>query len=376
MGRPARLPAPAAPGRRERRGVPARGGQARDHGQGRAGRDRQRPVREPPALHLPRLLPAGLQGQRQGVAADHPHPRRAGARRGGAPRRDGDPDRRGLPHRPRARGALRRQRPGAIPAGPDGGGGRVLDRDAPATAELGVRPVPRGPVQRLRPGGPLPHGAGRAADRGPLRRRGADVQGAAARSEHRGVLRDRPGQGLQARVLDPDRLAPADHLGRARRGAGALGFRAARVHERLRALVLPRGAVRVPPAAGEPGDAGRREGLLRPAGGPFLLFPVRQRPGPGPCRAVGDGGHPARRRGGRGHHHPALRPPGRRGPDGRGRTARGGRPARPELRRPQPLHHRRQRASHPGQRQPGPDDHDRRRADRRSPDRLRGRGIS
>ena len=54
-------------------------------GQGRPGRDRQRPVREPPALHLPRLLPAGLQGQRQGVAADHPHPRRAGARRGGAP---------------------------------------------------------------------------------------------------------------------------------------------------------------------------------------------------------------------------------------------------------------------------------------------------
>ena len=85
MGRPARLPVPAAPGRRERRGVPARGGQARDHRQGRAGRDRQRPVREPPALHLPRLLPAGLQGQRQGIAADHAHPRRAGARRGGAP---------------------------------------------------------------------------------------------------------------------------------------------------------------------------------------------------------------------------------------------------------------------------------------------------
>ena len=39
------------------------------------------------------------------------------------------------------------RRPGAIPAGPDGGGGRVLDRDAPAAAELGVQPVPRRPVQ-------------------------------------------------------------------------------------------------------------------------------------------------------------------------------------------------------------------------------------
>ena len=37
------------------------------------------------------------------------------------------------------------------------------------------------------------------------------------------VLRDRPGQALQARVLHPDRLAAADHLGRARRRAGPLG---------------------------------------------------------------------------------------------------------------------------------------------------------
>ncbi len=39
-------------------------------------------LRQPAALHLPRLLPAGLQGQRQGLAADHPHSRRARARRG------------------------------------------------------------------------------------------------------------------------------------------------------------------------------------------------------------------------------------------------------------------------------------------------------
>jgi hypothetical protein len=191
VGRSARLPAPAAPGRRERRDVPARRGQARDHRQGRPGGDRQRPVRQPAALHLPRLLPAGLQGQRQGIAADHARPRRAGARRRGARRRDGHPGRRRRAHRPGDGRALRQRRPGAVPAGPDGGGRRVLDRDAPAAAELGVQPVPRRPVQRLRPGRPLPHGPGRAADRGPLRRRSADVQGAAARGEHRGVLRDR-----------------------------------------------------------------------------------------------------------------------------------------------------------------------------------------
>ena len=58
----------------------------RHHREGRAGGHHQRPVRQPAALHLPRVLPAGLQGQRQGVAADHPHPGRAGARRRG-PRR-------------------------------------------------------------------------------------------------------------------------------------------------------------------------------------------------------------------------------------------------------------------------------------------------
>ncbi len=35
---------------------------------GRPGGDHQRPVRQPPTLHLPRFLPAGMQGQREGVA--------------------------------------------------------------------------------------------------------------------------------------------------------------------------------------------------------------------------------------------------------------------------------------------------------------------
>ena len=86
VGRPALLPARAAPGRRQRRGVPARRRRPGDHRQGRPGGDRQRPVRQPAALHLPRVLPAGLQGQRQGLAAHHPHPRRPRTRRRGARR--------------------------------------------------------------------------------------------------------------------------------------------------------------------------------------------------------------------------------------------------------------------------------------------------
>ena len=120
LGRPAPLPAPPAPGVRQRRDLPPRRGRRRHHGPGRAGRDHQRPVREPPALHLPRLLPAGLQGQRQGQPADHPHPRRPGARRGdppGQPRHPG-PGRR--PHRP----GHRRQLPAGRGASTGNGPGR------------------------------------------------------------------------------------------------------------------------------------------------------------------------------------------------------------------------------------------------------------
>ena len=52
----------------------------------------------------------------------------------------------------------------------------------------------------------------------------------------------------------PDRQPAADHLGRARRRAGALGRDAARVHARLRALGHPRRAVRVPAAAATTGS--------------------------------------------------------------------------------------------------------------------------
>ena len=83
VGRPAPLPVLA----RTRSPAPRpklwRGRSAlRDRDAGRAGRHRQRHVRQPAALHLPRLLPAGLQGQRQGQPVRHPPARRARPRRG------------------------------------------------------------------------------------------------------------------------------------------------------------------------------------------------------------------------------------------------------------------------------------------------------
>ena len=136
LGRPAHLPAAPAPGRRQRRDLPARRPRVRHHRQGRAGRHLQRPVRQPPALHLPRVLPAGLQGQRQGVPADHPHPRCPGARRRDPGQRHGHRDRLRRADRPGHRRALHPGRGAPVPARGGGRGGRLLDRDTAAAAEL------------------------------------------------------------------------------------------------------------------------------------------------------------------------------------------------------------------------------------------------
>ena len=83
--------------------------------------------------------------------------------------------------------------------------------------------VPRRAVQRLRPGRPLPDGPGRATDRRPVRRRGADVQGAAPGGHHRAVLRDRPEQpykrGFSIQTVSPLPITWAEHF--AAQGTGA-----------------------------------------------------------------------------------------------------------------------------------------------------------
>ena len=87
------------------------------------GRDRQRHVRQPPALHLPRLLPAGLQGQRQGQsirvthlpdAIAHGVEIRAEQHGGRVELDDATGRARGVTYVREAEGIERRQRAGAV----------------------------------------------------------------------------------------------------------------------------------------------------------------------------------------------------------------------------------------------------------------------
>ena len=88
-----------------------------------------------------------------------------------------------------------------------------------------------------------------------------------------------PDQAVQARVLHPDRLAAADHLGRTRRRARPLGRRPARVHERLRALGAASArcasSCRSPDNRVTLADEKDRHGLPVAR---FSYTPVRQRP--------------------------------------------------------------------------------------------------
>ena len=112
----------------------------RDRDADRPGRDPQRHLRQPPALHLPGLLPAGLQGQREGVARWSPTcPTRSSTASRSAPtpmslRIETEGDRcTGVTYAHDGRGALpaRRRRRGR----------RLLDRDPAAAAQLGQRPL-------------------------------------------------------------------------------------------------------------------------------------------------------------------------------------------------------------------------------------------
>ena len=187
VGRPARLPAPAAPGRRQRRGLPARrrassGITAKVGPVAIAnGRFGNRPhciyrgfclqgckvnaKASPLITHIPDALAHGAEVRADAMVTRVEIDQRTGRATGVHYVRGGVP-------------SFQRARMVAV-AGYSIETPRLLLNSAST-------PVPRRPVQRLRPGRPLPHGAGRAADRGPLRRRGADVQGAAARGQQRG----------------------------------------------------------------------------------------------------------------------------------------------------------------------------------------------
>ena len=140
LGRSPPLPvfAPAAGG--QWGGLRPRGPRARHRDPHRSGGDRQRALRSPAPLHLPRVLPPGLQGERQGIPLDHPYSRRLGAR--GRDQAHAMVTR-VVDRRRRAghRGHLLHARRRALPAGPHGGGGRIFHRDAPLAAAC---PPPRG----------------------------------------------------------------------------------------------------------------------------------------------------------------------------------------------------------------------------------------
>ena len=175
------------------------------HRQGGTGRDRQRALRQPAALHLPRASACR-------AARSTPRPRPLithipdALAHGAEVRANAMVTRVEVDERTGRASGVHYVRDGVarFQRANDGGDRRLLDRDPSAAAQLGLAAIPRGAVQRLRPGRTLPHGARSAADRGTVRRRGAHVQGTPARGEHRGVLRDGPVQALQARVFHPD----------------------------------------------------------------------------------------------------------------------------------------------------------------------------
>ena len=82
---------------------------------------------------------------------------------------------------PRDRDCLLPRRTRISTAGPARSRRGILHRDPTPSAQLGLSAVPRRPVQRLRPGRPVRHGAGRPPDHGPLRRRDQVLQSSASR---------------------------------------------------------------------------------------------------------------------------------------------------------------------------------------------------
>src|SRR5581483_3192862 len=383
VGRSAPLPARAAPDLRRRRARVARCARGGDRDEGRPGRDHERRDGQPPALHLPRLLPAGLQGEREGQPARHPRPGRDRAGRRDPQRLDGHPDRARRVERPRHRRPLRRDddRRRALPAGGSGLRRRLLDRVAPTPAHLDERPLPERARELERRRRALPDGAGRAAGRRPLPRAAADVQGAAAGGLVRAVLRDGRVARVRARVIDPDGQPAADRLGGARARGRAPRCCAPGVHARLQPLGCPRRALGAAAAGGEPGDARRRARPVRDADLALRLHAVRERPRQhrlceeDDAGALAGGGST-----GRAVDRP-VRPPRRRLPDGRLARRLGGRRRPPGVGGAEPVRLRRQRHADPGIREPGADDHGARLASGAAPGReaagrLEGAGGS
>ena len=159
------------------------------------------------------------------------------------------------------------------------GRGRLLHRDTPAPAQLHLTPLPERTRQQRRPSRALRDGPGRNAERRAVPDRAAHVQSPAPGDLLRGLLRDRPIPRFRPGVLHPNRLPPADRVGRARPLRGALGPGPARIHARLQPLDHRRSPQRTPRSPRQPSHPGVGDRPLRVAGGPLRLHPGRQRQG-------------------------------------------------------------------------------------------------
>ena len=339
--------------------LPARRRRRRHRGAGRAGGDHQRPLRQPAALHLPRLLPAGLQGQRQGQPADHPHPRRAGPRRRDPARLHGQ------------RGARRRPTPAAPPASPTSAAGSSTASGparsrSPATRIETPRLLLLSATERFPDGlgndhdqvgrylmvQGAPQTAGRFADE--IRMYKAPPPEVSSEQFYETDPTKPYQRGWSIQTVSPLPITWAEHV-------TAQGHWGEPLREYMRDYVhwATLGALcEFLPAARQPGHPGRREGPARPAGRALRLQPVRQRQAADEGRAGVDGDDPAAR--------PAPR---RSSPSTATPTssAAPGWPPRAEdgvvdadhriFGVAQPVRRRRQRAADPGLGQPGADDH-------------------
>ena len=349
-------PHPVERGRRQSAVAGRRSTRHRDAS--RAGRHRQRHIRQPAPLHLPRLLPAGLQGEREGEPLRHPPARRARPRRRGARRtawRSGSRSTR----RAAGQGVVYVERRTASHgcSGRDWSPSAGYSIETPRLLLNSTSAVPKRTVQQRGPGRSLRHGAGRDADRGPFPDRTADVQGAAARGVLRGLLRDR-----LARAALPG-VSPSRPSRRCRSDGPSTcsptGIGDGRCASTCATTTTGRRSASSTSCFRRPDNRvtlAERDGQYGLPIARFDYTPVRERPAPTWPTRPRSSRHPAGRRCAGHAHHPPLRPPHRwrrMGPPGEQRGRR--RPA--EAGRCPTCSSPTDRLPHAGQRQPGADHH-------------------
>ena len=242
----------------------------RDRDAGRPGRRSPTAVRQPAALHLPRLLSAGLQGQRQGQPATSPIcPTRSRTASRSAP----------TAWRCGWRSTTRPARAAASTT-PTTGRERCQRARLVAVAGYSIetprlllsstsRRFPHGLGNNARPGRALRDGAGRPPGRGPLAGAAADVQGA-RRRRSRPSSSTRPtrprgfARGFSIQTVSPLPIGWAEHvLADGHWGTALREYMRDYNHWAMLGVLI-----RAAAAPGQPGHARRRDRRVRPCRSP------------------------------------------------------------------------------------------------------------